>query len=237
MLLGYSVLGGESVSDIVADFVQITVFKNIGSTIGGLSQTVAQCHSQHLDFVIHPIDYFLSDTRLHCWENNLEELRHMAHITGNGALIIHDETTPWGSRLERAFEKSYSDGISELAQICNISIENATHTPDILWFWQHFAHNITLDIGHLESAGIDSVNFIRNLDNDTIDKINYVHIHQNNGQHLHGVTDHWPLTKECRELQALKILVERKEDINIIVEIMEREEIADSMRIIKNFLK
>jgi hypothetical protein len=97
----------------------------------------------------------------------MEVMRYIAsHV--DLALIIHDETTPSGARLEEMYERAFRDALEELSSICNVSIENAGNTCDIIWFWQVFASSVTIDIGHLEAAGIDSIKFINELDIDII---------------------------------------------------------------------
>ena len=114
-----------------------------------------------------------------------------------------------------------------------MSFENATDTQDVLWFWDHYADSVTLDIGHIEVAGFDSIEFVESLDRTIIDKIQYVHMHRNNGWR-NGLTDHWYLTHECREVQALRELLREKSDVGILLEINETEMIADSLHILRN---
>jgi hypothetical protein len=149
------------------------------------------------------------------------------------ALIIHDETTPSGSRLHDAYERAFKDALEELSSLCTVSIENAGNTHDIKWFWKIFASSITLDIGHLEAAGIDSIRFINGLEIDIINRINYVHLHRVNGLHWSGLIDHWSLLKDCKELKALKVLLERKEDVGVILEINDMENLGESMALLE----
>jgi sugar phosphate isomerase/epimerase len=114
-----------------------------------------------------------------------------------------------------------------------ISFENATHVADVRWFWDNYAESITFDIGHAEVAGLDSIAFVRSLDDETVGKIEYVHVHRNNGLHG-GITDHWPLTPGCREVEALRELLRRKSGIGVILELNETEQIGESLRILRH---
>ena len=149
------------------------------------------------------------------------------------ALIIHDETLPWGVRLHDTYERAFRDALEELSSLCTVSIENAGDTHDIKWFWKLFARSVTLDIGHLEAAGIDSIKFVNELEIDIINKINYVHIHRYNGLHRGGLKDHWSLSKDCKELNALKVLLGRKKDVGVILEINDMENLQESLTLIE----
>ncbi len=59
-----------------------------------------------------------------------------------------------------------------------------------------------------------------------------MHIHRNNGWHG-GLTDHWPLSPDCRELRALEELIKIKSDVSIILEINETEMTEDSLKILR----
>jgi sugar phosphate isomerase/epimerase len=149
------------------------------------------------------------------------------------ALIIHDERTPLGARLHDTYERAFKEALEELSSICTVSIENAADSHDIQWFWKHFANSVTLDIGHLEAAGIDSIRFINELEIDIINKINYVHLHRCNSLHWSGLKDHWSLLKDCQELRALKVLLERKEDVGVILEINDMENLKESLELLE----
>jgi sugar phosphate isomerase/epimerase len=119
-----------------------------------------------------------------------------------------------------------------LQSVTPVSFENATDTRDVIWFWNNYADSITLDIGHVEVAGMDSVQFVNFLDTSLIDKIQYVHLHRNNGWR-NGLTDHWYITPDCKEVKALKELLRRKQDVGIILEINETEKTEESLRILR----
>ena len=110
------------------------------------------------------------------------------------------------------------------AQLCPVSVENAFNSGDVTWFWERFvvpapkAVSITIDIGHLESADIDSISFIRNMPEHLAERITFAHIHHKAGER-YGIKDHWPLVPGCREIEALKVLLTRRPDVRVIVEL------------------
>ena len=83
----------------------------------------------------------------------------------------------------------------------------------------------------MESSGLDSVRFVEALSAETVSKIEFVHIHRNNGLHG-GITDHWPITPDCREVTALKELIGIKPDVSVILEINEVDELDDSLQVL-----
>jgi len=64
-----------------------------------------------------------------------------------------------------------------------------------------------------------------------LSRVEYIHLHRNNGLRG-GLTDHWPITRKCREVNALKELLKKKSDIKVILEINETEEIEENLRIL-----
>ena len=78
--------------------------------------------------------------------------------------------------------------------------------------------SITIDIGHLETAGVDSISFVRDLPEQFLERTAFVHMHHK-GAERWGVADHWPLEPGCREIEALKILLARKRDLRVILEL------------------
>ena len=79
-------------------------------------------------------------------------------------------------RLTDEAAGAYREALLELSKLCPVSIENATNSHDIKWFWREYAASITLDMGHLELAGIDSIEFVQNLESDFIDIIDFQQI-------------------------------------------------------------
>jgi len=165
----------------------------------------------------------------------LNDVIEMAKCT-DLAIILHDEKRKDGSRLTGEDEIHFRHALATLRSITTVSFENATDTSDIQWYWNNYADNITLDIGHVESAGYDSVEFVKSLDEATMHKVRFVHIHRNNGFHG-GITDHWPLKKECRELKALKQLLKVKMQVSVILELNEVEMIGDSLNLLRSVRK
>lgn len=231
MFYGYRVVKEEEVDLYPVDLIQISHYRGQDKGIDKMMKSVEACCSQNIRYVIHPLGYFLSDTREEHRSETMEVMRIIAK-NADLALIIHDETTPWGSRLENKFERAFRDSLEELSSLCQISIENAGNTHDIKWFWKVFASSVTIDIGHLEAAGIDSIGFINELDNDIISKVNFVHLHRYDGLHWSGLSDHWSLLEDCREIKALKVLLERKEDVGVILEINDMENLKESLAIL-----
>lgn len=234
MPLGYSVLSSDTIDETLSrSTVQISVFKEWGGTIEQASRLAEYCRAIGLRYVMHPVGFYLSETRESERIKTLDFLRRLASITDT-ALIVHDEGTPWGTRLEGIFERAYVRAIEELSGACPVSIENAHNTPDIKWFWNHYAKkSVTLDIGHVEAAGMDSIEFVNSLDDNIINKIDFVHIHKCNGQRKDGSNDHWGLDPVCRELQSLRQLLKKKKDAVIICEVVEKNDIKSTLKLIE----
>ncbi|MEO5361800.1 MAG: sugar phosphate isomerase/epimerase [Nitrospirota bacterium] len=212
--------------------VQISVFREWGGTIEDVARLVARCKEIGLRYVIHPVGYYLSETREVERAKTLDFLSRLAAMSAD-ALIVHDEGTPWGGRLEGIFERCYVKALEELSGMCRVSIENAHNTPDIKWFWGRYSNSITLDIGHVEAAGMDSLDFVSGLEDEIIKKIDFVHIHKCNGKRADGSNDHWGLDAGCRELQSLRQFLKRKKDSGIICEIVENDQIMTTLKLIE----
>jgi sugar phosphate isomerase/epimerase len=232
MIYGYRVVREEELGLYPGNLIQISVYRGFREAIEHMLKAASACRTLNLRYVIHPVGYFLSETREDHRAKTMELMRMMAYAV-DLALIVHDETTPWGTRLEGIYEDAYRKALLNLSEICPLSIENANNSYDIEWFWRRFATSVTIDIGHIEAAGIDSLKFIQGLGKDIIEKLNFVHIHRFNGLHGGGLRDHWGLLKDCRELKALKFLLERKKDIGVILEIIDVENLEESMKLIE----
>jgi sugar phosphate isomerase/epimerase len=230
MIYGYRVVKEEEVGLYPVNLIQISVYRGFGEAIDQMMKAASACRSLNLRYVIHPVGYFISETREDQKARTMELMQKIVHHV-DLALIVHDETTPWGTRLEGIYEDTYRKALLELSEVCPLSIENANNSYDIEWFWRRFAKSVTLDIGHLEAAGIDSIEFVQKLGEDIIEKLNFVHIHRFNGLHGGGLRDHWGLLKDCRELKALKFLLERKRDIGVILEIIDVENLGESLKL------
>lgn len=208
-----------------AEIMQISVYHGMENNIDMMKKSADACREAGMRYVLHPVKYSLLQ------DDMMKDIMTMAG-SADLALILHDERGPDGERLGGEYEIRFRDALEELRSISPVSIENATDTGDIHWFWDNFADSITLDIGHVEVSGIDSVDFVTSLDEENINKIQFVHMHRNNGMHG-GITDHWPLNRDCREIRALEELLRIKPDVSVILEINEIEEINKSLDILK----
>ncbi len=225
MIIGTRVLYPEEVDFWNAEILQISVYHGMKGSLDFMRECSSAFRDAGLRYVIHPVGYSLLQ------EEIFNELREMAQQTDR-ALILHDERNPDGTRLGNEWIAKYRKALERLSSIARVSIENAADTPDIRWFWDTFADSITLDIGHVESAGLNSVEFVHALDEQSLKKVRFVHIHRNNGLHG-GITDHWPLSPGCREIRALEELVRVKPDVSVILEINEVEEIDESLSLLR----
>jgi len=89
---------------------------------------------------------------------------------------------PHGNRLSGAFDAAYREALIELSALCPISVENATNNNDIKWFWQTYARpSITLDLGHLEASALAPVGFVERLEDELLQRVEFVHLHRTNG--------------------------------------------------------
>lgn len=225
MIIGTRVLSPEEVCIWDTELIQISIYYGLKDNHFIIETCTNMCRDLGIRYVIHPVGYFILNSDM------FESLMLLAQWS-DLALILHDEKTPHGKRLHGQHEKNFRSSLEKLSSITPVSFENATDTRDARWFWHNFADSITLDIGHVESTGIDAVEYVRVLDKEEIEKIHYVHMHRNNGWR-NGLTDHWPLLQDCRELMALKELLNRKKDIAIILEINEADMIGDSIKLLK----
>lgn len=226
MTIGTRILYAEEVEYWNAELLQITVYNGMENNIKTMINSARACREAGIRYVIHPVRYSLLE------ENMLNDVMSMAEWT-DLSLILHDEKTPDGGRLSGAAGSEFRSAIKKLQSLTTVSFENAVDTGDIHWFWENFADSVTIDIGHIESAGLNSVEFVNALDENLLQKIEFVHIHRNNGLRG-GITDHWPLSSGCREVKALTSLLGMKKDINIILEINEIEQINESLNILRS---
>jgi hypothetical protein len=225
MKIGSRVLYPEEVGSLDAELLQISVYFGMKDNLEIMKECARACKNAGVRYVIHPVSYSLLKNE------TFKDVKLMAEWA-DIALILHDERTPEGGRIKGENEALFRNALEELGSIVTISFENATDTADVRWFWNNYADSITVDIGHIESSGIDSVEFVTSLDEATVRKIQFAHMHRNNGLHG-GITDHWPLSHDCREIRALKELVKIRPDVSVILEINEVEEIAESLDILR----
>jgi sugar phosphate isomerase/epimerase len=226
MRIGSRITKPEEVWKWDMEIAQISVYRGNRNNIERVEECSVECRKRGLPYVVHPVGYGVLDEKV------LSELFLFADLSEE-ALILHDEKGSDGRRIAGPEAKHFSEVISELSARTHISFENAVDNLDIIWFWHFAPGSITLDIGHIEAAGLDSVEFIRNLDGKLVEEIRYVHIHRK-GVFRNGLTDHWFLTPACRELVALEEVVGRKRDIAIILEINEVEMISKNLVLLKN---
>lgn len=225
MIIGTRVLYPEEVRQWDAELVQISVYHGMKGNLDLMKGCVQTCRAAGMPFVIHPVGFSLLQ------ENTLPDIMEMADHADR-ALILHDEKSPDGRKLEGRSADRFRNTLTDLASLTHISFENATDTKNVQWFWNTFAESITLDIGHVESSGLDSLNFVTSLDEISIRKVQFVHVHRNNGLHG-GITDHWAIHKRCREFKALKELIALQPDVSVILEINETEMIAECLALLK----
>jgi hypothetical protein len=225
MKIGSRVLYPEEVGSLDAELLQISVYSGMKDNLDIMMECTRACKNADVRYVIHPVSYSILKKETF---NDIKLMAEWADL----ALILHDERAPDGGRIKGENEALFRNALEELGSIVPVSFENATDTADVRWFWDNYADSITVDIGHIESSGIDSVEFVTSLDEATVRKIQFAHMHRNNGLHG-GITDHWPLSYDCREIRALKELVKTRPDVSVILEINEVEEIAESLDILR----
>jgi hypothetical protein len=226
MRIGHRVVNPGDVGRWEADLIQITVYRGMPGNLRLMHECAGACRRKGIPFVVHPVSYRV----LH--EGSMEDLRVMAG-DADMALILHDEPAPGGGRLSGPHEERFLAAIEELGAVVPISFENALNTADAPWFWARYAESVTLDLGHMEAAGLDSVEYVASLDEECIRKVKYVHIHRN-GRLRGGLTDHWPLRPGCSELRALRELMHRTRGIDVILEINETEETGGSLGLLRS---
>jgi hypothetical protein len=207
------------------DLLQISVYHGMKDNLTLMEKCVTKCREEGIRYVIHPVLYSIMDKEMF---RSLKMMAEWADL----ALILHDEKTIDWQRITGTHKITFKALLGELQSVTPVSFENATDTKDVVWFWNTYADSITLDIGHVELAGMNSVEFVNSLAGEIIEKIQYVHIHRNNGWR-NGLTDHWYLLPGCREVKALEALLRRKQDIGVFLEVNETEKIEESLMILR----
>ncbi len=228
MELGYRIIRPEDIGTQPLDFAQISLWRtaNWGVAEGERAvreavEIAAACRDRGIRTVFHPLDYPLTGES---GPQTLTVMRRLAAAADLG-IIIHDEGNAGGKRLADKEADQYARNVREISGLCRVSIENSFNSGDITWFWERFAApapatvSITLDIGHLELAGFDSARFVRNMPQHLVERTAFVHMHHHDAQESHEVKDHWPLVAGCREIEALKELLNRKQDVRVILEL------------------
>jgi len=227
MLAGYRVVSPEEVGFWPGDFVQVSCYKWLDNRMALMNECIKRCRTQGIPYVIHPVGYELLKSN----KEELEEVREMAMKAG-WALLLHDERTD-GARIHGKDIGRLWKIINELERHTMLSFENAASTEDAPWFWKTFADSVTVDIGHIEASGFDSVGYIESLDGDIIEKVHYVHLHRK-GPFRSGLIDHWPVKAGCRELDALRVLLGKRPDARVILELNEVEETGENLNLVRS---
>jgi sugar phosphate isomerase/epimerase len=225
MKTGYRVVSTREVGLHNADLVQISAYGVGANDIELVRRCADACKKKGIPYVVHPVGCPLLGHGM------FEGLLEMAKLS-DLALILHDERTPGDRRLHGEYSGQFRRASDELGRHAALSFENAHNTGDAPWFWRNYADSVTLDIGHVEAAGFDSVEYVKSLDKECIDKIHYIHMHHN-GKWRSGLTDHWPLEEGCREIEALKALLKRRRDLSVILEINETWETEKSLGLLR----
>jgi sugar phosphate isomerase/epimerase len=233
MQLGYRIIRPSDVGTQSVNFAQISLWRKAdwGVSDGdrGVREAIGMaesCRQRGIRTVYHPLEYPLTGE---LGSGTVEVMRRLAAASDLG-IIIHDEGGGNSSRLSGPDAVQYGVNVRALSRLCPISIENSYNSGDITWFWERFvvpmpdAVSITLDIGHLELAGIDSVEFVRTLSDVLVSRIQFVHMHHHDGNSVAWVKDHQPLLPGCREIEALRLLRQRKKGLWVIAELDASEE-------------
>ncbi len=225
MKTGSRVLSPGEVGLYDVDIIQVAFYEGGSDGIRAMEACACRCRELNIPFVLHPVGYTV------LYGPHRDELMQAAKLADRG-MIIHDETSPEGGRLTGERGDRFRAALRGLESMTAVSIENAADTRDIQWFWNTYAGSVTIDIGHLEAAGISSAEFMQALDDKTVAKVNYVHLHRQDGWH-DNLTDHWPLTAGCKELNGLEALLRRKQDFTVILEIAGIGGVPESLALVR----
>jgi sugar phosphate isomerase/epimerase len=244
MELGYRIIRPDDVGKYPLPFAQISLWCTAKWDVAVGEEAVQQaieiaaaCKARGVRSVFHPLEYPLTNEQ---GSQALAVLRRLSPAADLG-IIIHDEGGADGRRLSVAGAEQYERGMREMSALCPVSIENSYNSGDITWFWERLvipapeSVSITLDIGHLELAGLDSVAFVRTLPQRLVERITFVHMHHHDSSEPRAVKDHKPLVPGCREIEALKILLARKNDVRVVLELDAAEDgMGRSIELLKN---
>jgi sugar phosphate isomerase/epimerase len=244
MQLGYRIIRPQDVGTHSLQFAQISLWRTANWGVADGERAVKEaieiaraCKARGIRTVYHPLEYPLANEHA---SQTVDVMRRLAAATDLG-IIIHDEGGAGRKRLPAEEEATFERNLREISSFCHVSIENSFNSSDVTWFWERFAVptsdnvSITLDIGHLELAGVDSIAFVRNMPQHLIDHMRFVHMHHHNELELRRVKDHRPLLPDCREIEALKVLLKRKRDVWVILELDAAEDgMRQSIELLKN---
>jgi hypothetical protein len=137
MIIGSRVLYPEEVSSWNAEIFQISVYRGMKKNLEHMKNCALKCREVGKPYVIHPVSYFLLD------EMMLEDIREMAKWS-DCALILHDEKSLAGGRLEGKDKSRFKNNLQEITSITDVSFENATDTGDVQWFWDNACQQNTV---------------------------------------------------------------------------------------------
>ncbi len=226
MEIGYRIIRPSDVGTQSVNFAQISLWRRADWGVAdgerGVQEaveTARACKKLGIRTVYHPLEYPLTGQLA---SKTVEMMRILADESDLG-IIIHDEGEK-GNRLMDGESVQYGINVRTISRLCPISIENSYNSRDITWFWERFVLpmpetvSVTMDIGHLEGAGIDSIAFVNSLPESLVKRLQFVHIHHHDPE-AQGVKDHRPLVPGCREIEALKILLKRKSELRVVVEL------------------
>ncbi len=236
MEIGYRIIRPADIGTQPVTFAQISLWRvaDWGVAAGERAvsesiQTARTCSTRGIRTVFHPLGYSLISGYA---EQTLGVMRRLAEVADLG-IIIHDEGGDGGKRLSSAEAEQYEKNVREIKGLCHVSVENSHNSGDIMWFWERFVTpaadnlSLTLDIGHLELAGLDSTAFVQNMPQRLVKRTAFVHMHHHDPLGLGSVKDHRALIPNCREIRALKELLKRKQDLWVVLELDSQE---DGMR-------
>jgi len=244
MELGYRIIRPDDVGKYPLPFAQISLWRTANWDVAEGEEAVRQaiaiaqtCKTHGIRTVFHPLEYPLTNA---AGPQTLDVMRRLAAASDLG-IIVHDEGNAGGMRLTDVEAGAYEKNVKEISGLCHLSIENSYNSGDSTWFWERFVVpslrnvSITLDIGHLELAGLDSVSFIRDLPQRLAGRIQFVHMHHHDAGESRAVKDHKPLVPGCREIEALKALLKRKSDVRVVLELDAAEDgMGRSIELLKN---
>lgn len=243
MEIGYRIIRPEDVGIQPLQFAQISFWRVANWRVAVGAQAVkeavemaAACKARGIRTIYHPIEYPLTGALA---SQTMDVMRGLAASCDLG-FIIHDERAADGKRLSSEEQTVYERNVLQLSKLFPISIENAINSNDISWFWERFIPSaptsvtITIDIGHMESADMDSISYIENMPEQLVTRVKYVHLHHK-AEERYGIKDHWPLVPGCREIEALKILLKRKTNVGVILELnAAKPGMGQSIELLKN---
>jgi sugar phosphate isomerase/epimerase len=242
MQLGYRIVRPSDVGMQPLLLAQISLWRAAAWGVAEGEQAVreaieiaAACKVRGIRTVFHPLEYPLTGVQA---KQTVGVMRRLALASDLG-IIIHDEGGANGRRLSESEEAQFEENLFALSRSCPISIENAFNSGDATWFWERFvvhapkSVSITIDIGHLESAEIDSISFMDTMPERLAERVSFVHMHHK-AEERYGIKDHWPLLPDCREIAALRTLIKRKNGLQVILELDASEEgMGQSIELLK----